>query len=194
MILSLGIIAWLGASYGAAQEALAAVTRTAEADQAQKAITALTATATATPTPIDTPTPEPSLTSTLTSTPSPTLPSYPAPALAGPEDNAVFRGAKAEINLSWEPIAGLTADDYYVVTVDYIPGKDENIIWHDIHRRKENRLTLPPYLYSLLHTNHRSLVWHVAVMRQIGTAEDGTPKWVSLGPESEKRTLVWALP
>lgn len=77
--------------------------------------------------PVATPPADPSAAATpaATPTPAPTLAYvYAAPLPVGPANEAVFGGRFAVIELEWEPVGQLAADEYYDVTVMHFVGEE----------------------------------------------------------------------
>ena len=161
----------------------------------------LTPTPTLTPTPSETPsptptdTPEPTATrprptatpTRPTATPAP-LPTVAPPTLTGPEDGGVFRGATADIGLTWQSRHALQADEYYLVTVRYT------------HEGAEARV--PVYVQATEwfvdgslyleadQETERLYRWTVRIVRRRAAGGSGA-EYEPISPVSAERSFYW---
>jgi hypothetical protein len=151
-----------------------------------------TATPTSTPTAVEvkptrrsTPTP----TATPTVTPTPTPP-FPAPALVGPDDGAIFIGREQFVVLQWKPAGPLADDEWYAVRLSW----SENGVFEQRggNNLKETAWQIPADFFwgKADQETGRAYTWYVFVERVTETA-DGQKVGTPLSPPSETRTLYW---
>jgi len=137
--------------------------------------------------PVGTATPAPTLTPTITPTPTPG-PARPAPALLGPPDGASFEGEGTAIVLSWASVGILEEDEWYVLRMRRSGPMAQQLpaVW-----TKATSWRLPPELYVAGLEAPQRFYWHVSIMRQTGTNEDGI--WVGemVSPSTPTRSLTW---
>jgi LysM repeat protein len=132
-----------------------------------------------------TPTASPTRTPTLTPTPAPP---YPAPALLGPADGAVFEGSDAAILLNWASVGILEPDEWYVVRLrrSGVAFGQLPFVW-----TKATAWRVTDDLHVAGQGETQRFHWQVAIMRRVGVAEDGS--WVGdqISQTSETRTFSW---
>jgi hypothetical protein len=117
--------------------------------------------------------------------------SLPAPVLIAPADQAEFPTA-GEIVLTWQPVPGLPADAYYVVTVAYSHNGET---WYDdIPWTRETTWTLSDHGYLLNLSDDGRFVWSVQVVRQTGLSAGGSPEGEPLSDPSRRRMVIWQFP
>jgi hypothetical protein len=158
-------------------------------------IPTLTPTPTRTPTPTSTHTPSPTATRARptatptrpTATPTPEPTGVP-PTVLRPEDEAVFGGAEASIELAWTTSHILAPDEYFEVTLRYT--------------QQGARVELPVYVQSASwfvdealylaadQETDRVYYWWVRLVRKT-TGEDGNMEYVPLSGTSVERSFYW---
>ncbi len=177
-------LAGIGARFGVPWETIAAANKIADAAvlQVGQVLTiplagALPPTATPRPRPTATPVPP-------TATP---LPALPAPVLDRPGDGSGAVGADAEIELGWQPVAGMPAEARYQVTIEWLEGGQKNShSW----TTSATAQRMPPWLFLRADQPARRYVWYVTVV-QVGTDGKGGERLIPLSPPSAPRTLSW---
>ncbi len=137
--------------------------------------------------PVGTATPAPTLTPTITPTPTPG-PARPAPALLAPPDGASFEEAGTAIVLSWASVGILEEDEWYVLRVRRSGPLAQQLpaVW-----TKATSWRLPAELYVAGLEQPQRFYWHVTIVRQTGTDEDGTRVGEMVSPSTATRTLTW---
>lgn len=137
-------------------------------------------TATATP---PRPTPTPAATATPAPTATPVIVMLAAPSLLTPTNGDGFTAGSQPV-LTWKPVAGMGAQDYYFVQVRYAlrDGRVNTI---------EERVTSPSFVvplwyYDLANTPDRLGTWSVQVRRMGANNRE-----LIVSPFSESRTFYW---
>jgi hypothetical protein len=119
---------------------------------------------------------------------------YDAPKLVSPFDGQVF-SERDKITLSWQPVAQLAPNEYYVPTVAYLRLGET---WYDetpwINQPSLTRWDLSDHRYLLDLSDDGQFRWAVRVMRRTGINEEGRPEGVAVSPLSEVRTFIWKAP
>jgi hypothetical protein len=111
--------------------------------------------------------------------------------LQGPSNGQDF-SIGDEILLRWEPVGSLAVDEYYQMTVAYVPASDPTVTWYDeTPWIKETQWALSDHDYLPGLSADGEFRWSVRVMRQTGSDPEGKPKGTPLSPMSEARTLIW---
>jgi len=137
---------------------------------------------TATPKPRATPTPLPS-----TPTPAPYLA---APVLTDPADGASYGGDTAQILLEWEPVTGMTADDSYLITVNWTHlGAPQNYFWYAPSTASTQRVPLQLW-QEADQLPARKYQWSVRAVH-LTTDGQGGELVIPLSPASQTRTFYW---
>jgi tetratricopeptide (TPR) repeat protein/predicted Ser/Thr protein kinase len=111
---------------------------------------------------------------------------FAAPVPVGPESESVFGGEFAVIELEWEPIGGLAADEYYDVTVMHFVG-DEPRYWG---APLEETSWQVPIEAGFGVAGEDRFYWWVTV-RKANTAPGGDELDLPLSPASEVQTFYW---
>ncbi len=106
-------------------------------------------------------------------------------AITGPGEGKVFRGAAADVRLSWTSVGTLGNDEYYRVLTDF-PHNGET--WQDFQYTTETSLALPSYLYEVT-TGTRLLKWRGGVVRR-GAPQDLKDDFI-LCSDTPPQTVVW---
>ena len=125
-------------------------------------------------------TPTETATPTITPTPSFTpSPAYPAPQLLSPANEQVTH--ETSLTLSWTSTTLLAEDEFYVLYVGWPDGTFSEFWGQQSSWRlsRADRRGAGP------------LTWRVAILRQTGVAEDGTPLGEVLADSIEERTVEW---
>ncbi len=136
------------------------------------------------PTPSSTPTP---VVVTASSTPTPILPSYPAPQLVEPDDEAIFVGRFSSPILEWSSVGNLGPNDYYIVTLQF---QEKGIVVFDRERRKETSWEVDQRLLDRMDASNPEFKWWV-VVSHITTDAGGNELGIEVSPVSETRTFIW---
>ncbi|MFO7698316.1 MAG: LysM peptidoglycan-binding domain-containing protein [Anaerolineae bacterium] len=137
-------------------------------------------TATATPLPRPTATPVPP-----TPTPQPQLA---APMLVNPGDQSGYSGAEAFIVLTWEPVAGMVADNQYQVIVRWVEQGAPQVWDRGFTTAREMRV--PLWLWGKADQPARQYTWYVQVV-QVTTDGRGGERVIPLSPPSSSRVFYW---
>ncbi|MGQ9628093.1 MAG: protein kinase domain-containing protein [Anaerolineae bacterium] len=117
-----------------------------------------------------------------------TLRQLPAPRLAAPANGAIFTaGPHEKIILQWEPVPGITDEEFYNVTVVHFFNSEPRY-WGDATR--ETNIRFPP------ETNYGEadkdiFHWWVEVRHITNIKEDGKPDGPPVSPKSEAWTFTW---
>jgi LysM repeat protein len=114
-------------------------------------------------------------------------PVYPAPALAGPGDQASFSGENSIIELQWGAVPGLPTGSQYEVKVDWTSnGAAQQYAWHT----PLTSTGVPSWLWLRADQPARRYLWAV---RAVNMTTDGKGGEVAIGvsPQSEIRTFYW---
>ena len=117
-----------------------------------------------------------------------TLRQLPAPRLAAPANGAIFTaGPHEKIILQWEPVPGITDEEFYNVTVVHFFNSEPRY-WGDATR--ETNIRFPP------ETNYGEadkdiFHWWVEVRHITNIKEDGKPDGPAVSPKSEAWTFTW---
>ncbi len=136
-----------------------------------------TATPTARPRPTATPVPP-------TATP---LPQLAAPVLKDPGDNASYSGGDAFVELSWQPVPGMGAEDQYEVVVTWVEqGAPMEHRW----LTTATGTRVPPWLWGKADQPARKYTWTVRVVR-VTTDGKGGELRIPLSPPSPARVFYW---
>jgi len=138
---------------------------------------------TATPTETDTPTATP----TITPSPTPTL-SFAAPQLLSPDTGQYFSGAETRIELKWNPVGSLAADEWYGLILRYRHEGNDIEVGPWI---RETSFVVPSYLAGQADEPDRRYEWGVVVVKEIGLRADGTREGREISPRSETHNFIW---
>jgi LysM repeat protein len=121
-------------------------------------------------------------------TPTPTPPPpYPAANLLLPADGTPFSLADDTIALQWASVGTLRENEAYAVTIqDVTEGEGRKLIEYVTDTKV---IVSDSFLVndSVPHV----IRWWITTVRQVGTDEDGNPKWESAGAISESRAFTW---
>jgi len=153
----------------------------------------------ATPLPLPTPTPQPA-----TPTPQPTATPtvawrFAAPVLTNPGDGTPYSGGGTSvIELEWESVGALVADEGYVVHMGYVVA-DEQTEWFHEEFVEGTAWRVAAWLYGRApQESGRRYRWYVQVVQVSRDAtgdvlRDGAGKIVGqpVSLESERRTFIW---
>lgn len=112
---------------------------------------------------------------------------YAQPAIAGPQDGALYRGEFTSIALQWQPVGVLAGDEYYDVTVMHYQGEEARY-WGGAVRDTSWQV---PVEAGLGQAANDRFYWWVTV-RQANTAPGPGQLDLALSPPSETRTFYWA--
>ncbi len=129
----------------------------------------------------------PSATPRPTQTPVGPTYKFVAPALVGPQDEALFQGEFTPILLEWEPVGALADDEYYDVTVMHFVGEQEQY-WGAALR--ETQWQVPVEAGFGEAANDRFYWWVTA--RRANTAPEPGQLDLALSPVSETRSFYWS--
>ncbi|MFQ5947195.1 MAG: LysM peptidoglycan-binding domain-containing protein [Anaerolineae bacterium] len=139
--------------------------------------------------------PEGDLSPTPTASPTavPSLPPqlYEAPALLAPVEGREFRGLEADspILLNWASVGVLEEGVYYLVTVRH--EGDDGLVHQLTDLTQATSYRIPVSLRPAEDALSHVFQWEVAVVRQIGVTEDGTPDVELISPPGPPRQFVW---
>ncbi len=135
--------------------------------------------------PSPTPTPSP------TAAPTASAQLYEAPALLAPVEGRDFRGSEADepILLNWASVGVLESDVYYLVTVRH--EGDDGLIQQVTELTQATSYRISASLRPAEDALSHEFQWEVAVVRQIGVTEDGTPDVELISPPGPPRRLFW---
>jgi tetratricopeptide (TPR) repeat protein len=111
---------------------------------------------------------------------------YAAPALANPQNDAVFQGQFTVILLKWEPVGSLASDEYYDVTVMHFEA-DKPQYWGGAVDGTEWQV--PPEAGYGNAANDRFFWW--VTIRRKNTASGPGQLDLAVSPSSETRTFYW---
>jgi hypothetical protein len=137
---------------------------------------------------------------TPTPSPTPTLQQFPQPQLIAPPNldltsgEGHFSGEIPEPRLEWQPIPGMGASDFYVVSVSF-PGPVEPLF--------SGASTQDPFwvvdqrMYKDVAGSQRDFTWSVVVSHFEGRRKNSQGQWepvgegVEVSPRSEQRVFRW---
>ena len=127
----------------------------------------------------------------LPPTPTP-APSLLAPVLTDPTDGASYNGDDAPILLKWEAVPGMTADDSYRITVNWVElGVPLNYFWYAPSVALEYEQRVPLQLWQRADQSPaRKYQWSVQAVH-LTTDGQGGDLVIPLSPASETRSFYW---
>lgn len=124
--------------------------------------------------------------------PSPTPtppPPHPAPNLLLPQDGAAFTLANDTVTLQWASVGVLRENEVYEVTIeDITEGSGTRRIVDYVSDTKY----IVPSSFRPQEAIPHVMRWSVRVVRQVGTTEEGEPRFASGGATSDKRDFTWS--
>jgi len=113
----------------------------------------------------------------------------PAPELISPSLGERFLGTAQAIELRWQAVQALTADEYYAVLVQYDYGESTSSV---TLTARQAQISLPERLYRT--PNCGVFNWQVRLMRQTGVDKAGQPTGVPIGYNSLYWYVQWLYP
>lgn len=135
--------------------------------------------------------PSPTPTSSPTAAPTAAAQLYEAPALLAPTEGQEFRGPEANdpILLNWASVGVLEEDVHYLVTVRH--EGDDGLVEQVTDLTRATSYRIPASFRPAENALSHEFQWEVAVVRQIGVTEEGTPDVELISPPGPPRQFFW---
>jgi hypothetical protein len=108
--------------------------------------------------------------------------------LTGPEDGGVFRGATADIGLTWRSSHSLQANEYYLVTLRYAHEGAEARA--PVYVQAPEWFVADSFYLEADQETERLYRWTVRIVRQRAGTGSGA-EYEPISPVSEERSFYW---
>jgi hypothetical protein len=100
----------------------------------------------------------------------------------------VFNASNTSVTLQWAAVGTLRESESYAVTIENLTEGSGRKVVEYVRDTKY----IVPAAFRPTTTQPQIIRWDVVVVRQAGTAADGSPIWEPFGTRSEQRVFSWS--